>query len=193
MGIADLAAIINYLGFWLPDGMSFTPMGQALISAGCVLFVLALNLLTVRLFGEVEFWFALIKILAILGLIAIGGFMVFSHFQAPTGTVASLSNLWSSGGMFPKGTEGFLAGFQIAVFAFVVVMAYFASKFLSGRFAQMSTSNGGRILEHLPLGPNRSVCVVELAGRILMLGVTEHSISLLGEIKDSDEIEQLLI
>ena len=78
-----------------------------------------------------------------------------------------------------------------AVFAFVVVMAYFASKFLSGRFAQMSTSNGGRILEHLPLGPNRSVCVVELAGRILMLGVTEHSISLLGEIKDSDEIEQL--
>ncbi|MFW1808242.1 amino acid permease [Acinetobacter ursingii] len=121
VGIADLAAIINYLGFWLPDGMSFTPMGQALISAGCVLFVLALNLLTVRLFGEVEFWFALIKILAILGLIAVGGFMVFSHFQAPTGTVASVSNIWSSGGMFPKGTEGFLAGFQIAVFAFVGV------------------------------------------------------------------------
>lgn len=78
-----------------------------------------------------------------------------------------------------------------AVFAFVVVLAYFASKFLSGRFAQMSTSNGGRILEHLPLGPNRSVCVVELAGRILMLGVTEHSVTLLGEITDAAEIEQL--
>lgn len=64
VGIADLAAVINYLGFWLPEGVSFTPMGQALISAGCVLFVLGLNLLTVRLFGEIEFWFALIKILA---------------------------------------------------------------------------------------------------------------------------------
>ncbi|MBP8005686.1 MAG: amino acid permease [Acinetobacter sp.] len=121
VGIADLAAVINYLGFWLPEGISFTPMGQALISAGCVLFVLGLNLLTVRLFGEIEFWFALIKILAILGLIGVGGYMIFSHFQAPEGAVASLSNVWSHGGMFPKGLDGFLAGFQIAVFAFVGV------------------------------------------------------------------------
>ncbi len=121
VGIADLAAIINYLNFWLPDGTVFTPMGQALISAGCVLLVLGLNLLTVRLFGEIEFWFALIKILAIVGLIGVGGYMVFSHFQAPTGTVAAISNVWSEGGMFPKGVTGFLAGFQIAVFAFVGV------------------------------------------------------------------------
>lgn len=121
VGIADLAAIINYLNFWLPDGTVFTPMGQALISAGCVLLVLGLNLLTVRLFGEIEFWFALIKILAIVGLIGVGGYMVFSHFQAPAGTVAAISNVWSEGGMFPKGVTGFLAGFQIAVFAFVGV------------------------------------------------------------------------
>ena len=121
VGIADLAAIINYLNFWLPDGTVFTPMGQALISAGCVLLVLGLNLLTVRLFGEIEFWFALIKILAIVGLIGVGGYMVFSHFQAPAGTVAAMSNVWSEGGMFPKGVTGFLAGFQIAVFAFVGV------------------------------------------------------------------------
>lgn len=121
VGIADLAAVINYLGFWLPDGTTFTPIGQAMISAGCVLFVLALNLLTVKLFGEVEFWFALIKILAIMGLIAVGGYMIFSHFVAPHGTVASFSNIWSHGGMFPKGLDGFLAGFQIAVFAFVGV------------------------------------------------------------------------
>lgn len=57
VGIADLAAIINYLNFWLPDGTAFTPMGQALISAGCVLLVLGINLLTVKLFGEIEFWF----------------------------------------------------------------------------------------------------------------------------------------
>ena len=78
-----------------------------------------------------------------------------------------------------------------AVFAFVVVMAYMASRFLSGRFAQTSEGQGGRILAHLPLGPNRSVCVVELAERVFMLGVTEHSITLLREVTDEDEIERL--
>ena len=121
VGIADLAAIINYLSFWLPPDTMFTPMGQAAISAGCVLFILAINLVTVKLFGEIEFWFALIKILAIVGLICIGIFMVFTGFQAPNGSVASFSNIWSHGGMFPKGGMGFLAGFQIAMFAFVGV------------------------------------------------------------------------
>ena len=96
-------------------------MGQAAISAGCVLLVLGINLLTVKLFGEIEFWFALIKILAILGLIGIGGYMVFMQFQPPQGAVASFSHVWSHGGMFPKGASGFLAGFQIALFAFVGV------------------------------------------------------------------------
>ena len=121
VGIADLAAIINYLSFWLPPDQMFTPMGQAAISAGCVLFILAINLVTVKLFGEIEFWFALIKILAIVGLICIGIFMVFTGFQAPNGSVASFSNIWSHGGMLPKGGMGFLAGFQIAMFAFVGV------------------------------------------------------------------------
>ena len=79
----------------------------------------------------------------------------------------------------------------VVVFAFVVVMAYFASKFLGGRFAKATTSGGGRIMEHLPLGPNKSVCVVELAGRTLMLGVTEHQVTLLGEVTDPEEIERL--
>ncbi|MEX7478120.1 amino acid permease, partial [Acinetobacter baumannii] len=99
----------------------FSPMQQAMISAGCVLFVLGLNLLTVKLFGEVEFWFALIKILAIIGLIGVGGYMILTHFQAPHGDVVSISNVWSHGGLFPKGVSGFLAGFQIAVFAFIGV------------------------------------------------------------------------
>ncbi|WP_336941940.1 amino acid permease [Acinetobacter pittii] len=121
VGIADLSAVINYLSFWLPEGASFSPMQQAMISSGCVLFILGLNLLTVKLFGEVEFWFALIKILAIIGLIGVGGYMLLTHFQAPHGDVVSISNVWSHGGIFPKGVSGFLAGFQIAVFAFIGV------------------------------------------------------------------------
>ncbi|WP_151778390.1 amino acid permease [Acinetobacter brisouii] len=120
-GIADLTAVINYLSFWLPPDMQFTPGGQALISAGCVLFLMLLNLMTVRLFGETEFWFAIVKIVAIIALIFAGAYMIFTHYQSPNGDVAALSNIWSHGGIFPKGFEGFLAGFQIAIFAFIGV------------------------------------------------------------------------
>ena len=79
-----------------------------------------------------------------------------------------------------------------AVFAVVLVMAYFAARFIGGRFnAARMAASGGRILENLPLGPNRSVCTVEMAGRVFLLGVTEHNINLLGEITDKDLIEHL--
>lgn len=46
-------------------------------------------------------------------------------------------------------------------------------------------------MEHLPLGPKMSVCLVEIAGRVFLLGVTEHNITLLSEIEDEEEIERL--
>ncbi len=78
-----------------------------------------------------------------------------------------------------------------AVFAVVVVMAYFAARFIGGRFNARMSASGGRVLENLPLGPNRSVCAVEMAGRVFLLGVTDHNITLLGEIEDRDMIEHL--
>ena len=77
------------------------------------------------------------------------------------------------------------------IFAFVVGMAYLAARYLGGHFAKPAASQGGRIVNHLPLGPGKSVCVVEMAGRFLLLGVTEHEISLLAEITDPEEIEKL--
>ena len=72
-----------------------------------------------KLFGEVEFWFAMIKIVAIVTLVGTGLYMVLTGFSSPAGRTASLANLWNDGGMFPHGAMGFFAGFQIAVFAFV--------------------------------------------------------------------------
>ena len=80
---------------------------------------LGLNLATVKMFGEMEFWFAMIKIVAIVALIVVGLVMVMMHFKSPTGVEASFAHLWNDGGWFPKGLSGFFAGFQIAVFAFV--------------------------------------------------------------------------
>ncbi|OEY98068.1 amino acid permease [Acinetobacter qingfengensis] len=120
VGIADLAAINNYLMFF-NDGIAFTPVEGAMISIAAILFIMGLNLVTVKLFGEMEFWFAMIKIIAIVVLIAVGIWMVVTGFTNESGAVASFSNIWSHNGMFPQGWGGFLAGFQIAIFAFVGV------------------------------------------------------------------------
>ncbi|MBR4695284.1 MAG: flagellar biosynthetic protein FliO [Selenomonadaceae bacterium] len=79
----------------------------------------------------------------------------------------------------------------LAIFAFVVVLAYFAARFMGGHFSSSLSGNGGRLLESLPLGPKMSVCLVEMADRVFLLGVTEHNITLLSEITDEEEIERL--
>ncbi|MDR6711962.1 D-serine/D-alanine/glycine transporter [Pseudomonas hunanensis] len=112
-GIADVVAIAAYSQFWFPDLPQWIP------ALSCVALLLALNLVTVKMFGELEFWFALIKIVAILGLVVTGLYMVITGFESPSGRTADLANLWNDGGMFPHGLMGFFAGFQIAVFAFV--------------------------------------------------------------------------
>lgn len=78
-----------------------------------------------------------------------------------------------------------------AIFIFVVGLAYFAARFLGGHFAKQKLGYGGKLLSHLPLGPNRSICVVKMAGGVYLLGVTEHSINLLATITDPEEIERL--
>jgi D-serine/D-alanine/glycine transporter len=112
-GIADVVAIAAYSQFWFPDLPQWIP------ALTCVALLLSLNLVTVKMFGELEFWFAMIKIVAILGLVATGLYMVITGFESPNGRTAQLANLWNDGGMFPHGLMGFFAGFQIAVFAFV--------------------------------------------------------------------------
>ncbi|MBF8724372.1 MULTISPECIES: D-serine/D-alanine/glycine transporter [Pseudomonas] len=112
-GIADVIAIAAYSQFWFPDLPQWIP------ALTCVAVLLSLNLITVKMFGEIEFWFAMIKIVAILGLVATGLYMVITGFESPAGRTAQLANLWNDGGMFPNGLMGFFAGFQIAVFAFV--------------------------------------------------------------------------
>ncbi|MBK0063894.1 MULTISPECIES: amino acid permease [unclassified Acinetobacter] len=120
IGIADLSAIIYYLQFF-NNGQPFSPTEGAMISVAAIVFIMGLNLMTVKLFGELEFWFAMIKITAIVVLIAVGLWMVFTGFTSTAGDIASFSHLWANGGFFPTGAEGFLAGFQIAIFAFVGV------------------------------------------------------------------------
>ncbi|MDH6679275.1 D-serine/D-alanine/glycine transporter [Rhodococcus sp. LBL1] len=112
-GIADVIAIAGYVSYWWGSIPLWIP---ALAS---VALLVGLNLPSVKAFGETEFWFALIKIVAIVSLIVVGLAMVITHFTAPNGAQASFANIWNDGGLFPTGIMGFIAGFQIATFAFV--------------------------------------------------------------------------
>ncbi|WPC81269.1 amino acid permease [Bacillus halotolerans] len=112
IAMADLTAVGLYTQYWLPGVPQWVPGLIALI------ILLIMNLATVKLFGELEFWFALIKVIAILALIMIGLFMIFKGFSTSSG-VSSFSNLWNHGGMFPNGIHGFILSFQMVVFAFV--------------------------------------------------------------------------
>lgn len=112
IAMADLTAVGLYTQYWLPDVPQWMPGLIALV------ILLFMNLATVKLFGEMEFWFALIKVIAILALIVIGIFMIVKGFSTNSGT-SSFTNLWSHGGMFPNGINGFILSFQMVMFAFV--------------------------------------------------------------------------
>jgi D-serine/D-alanine/glycine transporter len=112
-GMADIVAIAGYVRFWWADFPLWIP------AVATIVLLCALNLPTVKAFGETEFWFALVKVVTIVTLIVVGLVMVMGAFESPNGSHAAFSNLWNDGGFFPTGPMGFVAGFQIAVFAFV--------------------------------------------------------------------------
>ncbi|MDQ0233651.1 amino acid permease [Metabacillus malikii] len=113
IAMADIIAVGVYVRYWF-DIPQWIP---AII---CLMILLGFNLLTVKLFGELEFWFALIKVITILFLIGVGVVLLVIGFKTDAGTV-TISNLWEHGGFFPNGISGFFLSFQMVLFAFVGV------------------------------------------------------------------------
>ncbi len=79
----------------------------------------------------------------------------------------------------------------IITFVVVIGLAYFASRFLGKKFGQIGRPYNNRLLATIPFGTNRSVVVIDIAGKVLLLGVTDHNISLLQEITDPEKIAAL--
>lgn len=69
-------------------------------------------------YGELEFWFALIKIVAILSMIAVGLLMIIAGV-GNGGIATGISNLWNNGGFFPHGLKGVLLSLQMVMFAYL--------------------------------------------------------------------------
>ena len=112
LAMTELTAIGIYVRYWFPDVPQWLP---ALIALA-VLY--GANLLAVRVFGELEFWFALVKVVTIVALILIGLGVILLHYGSFAAT-ASFSNLWShDGGFFPFGVVGVLLTLQMVAFAY---------------------------------------------------------------------------
>lgn len=111
IAMAELTAIGIYMKYWFPT----IPVWIWEIIFLIVLF--GINIIAVGAFGETEFWFAMIKIIAILAMIATGIFMVVTHTRTSAG-VASISNLWKYGFVADHGKH-LLSAFKMVFFAFL--------------------------------------------------------------------------
>ncbi|PAK78492.1 amino acid permease [Lentilactobacillus parakefiri] len=110
--MAELSATATYVKFWFPSIPAW------LIEVIFLGILASVNLIAARLFGEAEFWFAMIKIVAILALIFTGIFMMFRHSVTPLGH-ATIGNLFSNFQLFPHGGINFIAAFPMVFFAFM--------------------------------------------------------------------------
>jgi AAT family amino acid transporter/D-serine/D-alanine/glycine transporter len=113
-GMAEITAVAVYVNYWFPDVPHWIP---ALITLA-VLYTA--NLIAVGVFGEFEFWFAIIKVVTIVALIAIGLVVILFGF-GELGQTASFSNLWAHGGFAPMGVAGVILSLQVVAFAFLGV------------------------------------------------------------------------
>ncbi|MBT0729723.1 proline-specific permease ProY [Rosenbergiella nectarea] len=111
VGIADVTAFGVYMGVWFPE----VPHWIWVLS---VVFIIgAINLMSVKTFGEVEFWFSFFKI-ATITLMIIAGFGMIIWGIGNGGQPTGISNLWTHGGFFAHGLVGMLLSLQMVMFAY---------------------------------------------------------------------------
>ncbi|NWB91832.1 amino acid permease [Pseudomonas agarici] len=109
VGMSELTAVGKYIHYWWPTVPTWAS------AAAFFVLINLINLANVRVFGEAEFWFAIIKVVAIVGMIALGSYLLVSGHGGPQ---ASVSNLWEHGGFFPNGVSGLVLAMAIIMFSF---------------------------------------------------------------------------
>jgi len=109
VSMSELTAVGMYIQYWWPG---IPTWASALFFFGVINVV---NLLHVKLYGEMEFWFAIIKVVAIVAMIIFGGYLLVSGSAGPQATV---TNLWQQGGFFPHGVKGLVMAMAFIMFSF---------------------------------------------------------------------------
>ena len=113
VALADVTAFGIYMGFWYPD----VPRWIWILSL--IMFLGAINLIHVKVFGELEFWLSIVKVSAIVAMILGGIGLMFYGFHADhSSVVPGIQNLWIYDGFMPHGIAGLVACLSVVVFAF---------------------------------------------------------------------------
>jgi AAT family amino acid transporter len=108
--IVELLAGGSFLQFWIPTAPLW------LLSLICAVVIVAINLFQVSYYGEAEFWFAGIKIIALVAFILLGALLVVGLVPSPVHHPGS--NLLGHGGFFPHGIKGTLNAFLVVMFSY---------------------------------------------------------------------------
>nr|WP_308012514.1 amino acid permease [Metabacillus rhizolycopersici] len=111
VGMAEIIAVGAYMQYWFPDLPAWIPGFIAMVILG------AANLISVKSFGEFEFWFAMIKIVTIILMIIAGFGLIFFGF-GNGGDAIGISNLWAHGGFFTGGWSGFFFALSLVIAAY---------------------------------------------------------------------------
>jgi amino acid transporter, AAT family len=109
---AEVTAVAIYFSFWFPT----VPQWIWVLSVSIGL--IGLNTLHVGRFGEIEYWFALIKVVAILAFIGVGAALIFGIGPHPA---IGLKNLTANGGFLPHGWLGVWLALTLVVTSYMGV------------------------------------------------------------------------
>ena len=109
---AEVTAVAIYFAFWFPA------VPQWVWVAAVSICLVAVNTLQVGRFGEFEYWFALIKVVAIIVFIVLGVVLIFGLGRAPA---IGLSNLTAHGGFLPFGWKGVWLALTLAITSYMGV------------------------------------------------------------------------
>ncbi|WP_051687532.1 MULTISPECIES: amino acid permease [Micrococcales] len=114
--VADATAIAIYIK-WFGHYSDFVAAIPQWVSALAVIaIVVATNLISVKVFGEMEFWFSLVKVLALVIFLVVG--IIFVIFGSPSGDPTGFHLITDHGGLFPSGGLAALVVVQGVVFAY---------------------------------------------------------------------------
>lgn len=118
--VVDVTAVALYMQFFGKYSPVFTAIPQWVYTLVALLVVTALNLVSVKLFGEMEFWFSVIKVATLVGFLCIGIYMVI--FGTPVeGQQVGFSLITDNGGIFPTGVLPGLIAIQGVIFAYAAI------------------------------------------------------------------------
>lgn len=112
LAMAEMTALGIYFQYWFPHLPTWLP------GTVTIFVLLGINLISARFFGNLEFSFAIIKIVTVIVFVLLIAYLLLTGQQTKYGAV-SFTNLVAHHGFFAQGIKGFLQGFQMVIFSFV--------------------------------------------------------------------------